>query len=74
MDLPFASKPLGHKWIFKRKMKDDDSIDKYITRPVVKCFRQQEGVNYFDTYLYVSIITSIQTLIAIVTINKLEMH
>ena len=55
-------------------MKDDDSIDKYITRPVVKCFRQQEGVNYFDTYLYVSTITSIQTLIAIVTINKLEMH
>jgi len=74
VDLPLKIKPLDHKWIFKRKMKDDGSINKYKTRPVVKGFRQQEGVNYFDTYLYVSIITSIQTLIAIVTVNKLEMH
>ena len=74
VDLPFESKLLGYKWIFKRKMKEDGSIDKQKPRPVVKSFRQQESMNYFDTYLYVPIITSIQTLIAIATINKLEMH
>ena len=30
VDLPLGSKPLGCKWIFKRKMKTDGSIDKYI--------------------------------------------
>ena len=29
MDLPPGCKPLGHKWIFKRKMKTAVSIDKY---------------------------------------------
>jgi hypothetical protein len=36
MDLPPGSKPLGYKWIFKKKMKADDSIDKYKVRLVAK--------------------------------------
>ena len=36
VDLPPGSKPLGYKWIFKRKMKTDGSIDKYKARLVVK--------------------------------------
>ncbi|KAH7844842.1 hypothetical protein Vadar_032277 [Vaccinium darrowii] len=34
VDLPPGSKPLGYKWIFKRKMKADGSIDKYKARLV----------------------------------------
>jgi hypothetical protein len=59
VDLFSKSKPLGYKWIFKRKMKADDTIDKYKVRLVVKGFRHQEGVNYFDIYSHVSIITFI---------------
>jgi hypothetical protein len=73
-DLPSRSKPLGLKWIFKRKMKVDDIIDKYKTRLVVKRFRQQEGIDYFDTYLLISRITFIQILIAILAIKKHEIH
>jgi len=40
VDLPLETKPLDHKWIFKRKMKDDGFINKYKTKPVVKGFRQ----------------------------------
>ena len=29
VDLSFRSEPLGHKWIFKRKMKVDSINDKY---------------------------------------------
>ncbi|KAD5508391.1 hypothetical protein E3N88_16094 [Mikania micrantha] len=29
VDLPPGRKPLGYRWIFKRKMKADGSIDKY---------------------------------------------
>jgi hypothetical protein len=38
MELSPGSKPLGHKWIFKRKMKVDGTIDKYKAR-LVKGFR-----------------------------------
>jgi len=38
VELSPGSKPLGHKWIFKRKMKVDGTIDKYKAR-LVKGFR-----------------------------------
>ncbi|GJR37452.1 hypothetical protein Tco_1213136 [Tanacetum coccineum] len=38
-----------YKWIFKKKMKDDGTIDKYKARLSIKGFRQQ-GLYYFDTY------------------------
>jgi hypothetical protein len=55
-------------------MKVDDTIDKYKARLVVKGFRQQEGIDYFDTYLLISRITFIQILIAILAIKKHEIH
>ena len=39
VDLPPGCKPLGYKWIFKRKMKTDGSIDKYKERLVIKGYR-----------------------------------
>ena len=39
-------------------MKTDGNINKYKAR-LVKVFKQQEGVNYLDTYSHVSRITSI---------------
>nr|GEV14304.1 zinc finger, CCHC-type [Tanacetum cinerariifolium] len=40
----------GCKWIFKRKMKIDETIDKFKARLVIQGFRQKEGIDYFDTY------------------------
>ena len=74
VDLPPGCKPLGYKWIFKRKMKTDGSIDKYKTRLVVKGFRQKEGLDYFDTYSPVIRITSIRMLIAFASLYNLEIH
>ena len=70
MNLPPGCKPLGYKWIFKRKMKTNGSIDKYKARLVVKGFRQKEGLDYFDTYSPVTRITSIKMLIAIQSRNS----
>ena len=74
VDLPPGNKPLGSKWIFKRKMKANGTIDKYKARLVVKGFRQREGLDYFDTYSPVTRITSIRVLIALAAVYNLEIH
>ncbi|GJZ86357.1 retrotransposon protein, putative, ty1-copia subclass [Tanacetum coccineum] len=43
VDLPPGCKPLCYKWIFKKKMKADGTIDKYKARLVIKGFRQREA-------------------------------
>ena len=74
MDLPPGCKPLGYKWIFKRKLNADGSIDKYNARLVVKGYKQKEGVDYFDTYSPVTRITSIWMLIAIAVLHNQKIH
>ena len=74
MDLPPGSKPLGYKWIFKKKMNADGSIDKYKARLVIKGYKQKEGLDYFDTYSPITRISSIRMLIAIAAIHDLEIH
>ena len=59
VDIPPGSKPLGYKWIFKKKKKADGSIDKYKARLVIKDYKQKEGLDYFDTYSPVTRISSI---------------
>ena len=74
LDLLPGNKPLCYKQIFKRKMKADGSIIKQKDRPVVKGYKQKEGVDYFDTYSPVTRIKSIQVLIAIAVLYNLKIH
>ncbi|GJY44250.1 zinc finger, CCHC-type containing protein [Tanacetum coccineum] len=73
-DLPPGCKPLGSKWIFKRKMKVDGTIDKFKARLVIQGFRQKEGINYFDTYAPIARITTIRLLLALASIHNLVIH
>ncbi|GAU45869.1 hypothetical protein TSUD_187020 [Trifolium subterraneum] len=72
--LPPGCKPLGCKWIFKKKMKVDGTIDKFKARLVIQGFRQKEGIDYFDTYAPVARITTIRLLIALAAIHNLVIH
>ncbi|GJU69506.1 pol polyprotein [Tanacetum coccineum] len=44
VDLPPGCKPLGYKWIFKKKMKVNCTINKYKARLVIKGYRQRKYV------------------------------
>ncbi|GJV15188.1 zinc finger, CCHC-type containing protein [Tanacetum coccineum] len=73
-DLPPGCKALGCKWILKRKMKVDGSIDKYKARLVIQGFRQKEGIDFFDTYAPVARISTIRLLLALAAIHDLVIH
>ncbi|GJW44405.1 zinc finger, CCHC-type containing protein [Tanacetum coccineum] len=73
-DLPLGCKPLGCKWIFKRKMKVSGTIDKFKALLVIQCFKQKEGINYFDTYAPVACITTIRLLLALDAIRNIVIH
>nr|GEV20582.1 zinc finger, CCHC-type [Tanacetum cinerariifolium] len=64
----------GCKWILKRKMKMDGSIDKYKARLVIQGFRKKEGIDFFDTYTPVARISTIRLLLALAAIHDLVIH
>ncbi|GJW78488.1 zinc finger, CCHC-type containing protein [Tanacetum coccineum] len=67
-------KPLCCKWIFKRKMKVDRTIDRFKAQLVIQGFRQKEGIDYFDSYAPVARITTIRLLLALAAIHNLLIH
>ncbi|GJU84547.1 zinc finger, CCHC-type containing protein, partial [Tanacetum coccineum] len=72
-DLPPGCKPLGCKWIFKRKPKVDGTIKKFKARLVIQGFNKSQE-DYFDTYALVARISTIRLLIAMASIPNLIIH
>ncbi|XP_074290879.1 uncharacterized protein LOC141617597 [Silene latifolia] len=73
-DLPRGCKPLSNKWVFKKKLNPDGSIDKYKARLVVCGNRQTKGLDFFDTYSPVTKVATIRALIALASIHDLFVH
>ena len=59
-NLPPGCKPIGCRWIFRKKLKSDGTIDKYKARLVAKGFTQMKDIDYFDTFSPVARMTSIR--------------
>ncbi|GKA93542.1 zinc finger, CCHC-type containing protein [Tanacetum coccineum] len=69
-----ADLPPGCKWIFKRKLKVDETIEKFKARLVIQSFRQKLGIDYFNIYALVARISTIRLLIAMTSIHNLIIH
>ncbi|GJV19745.1 zinc finger, CCHC-type containing protein [Tanacetum coccineum] len=74
IDLPPGCRPLGCKWIFKRKLNVDGTVKKFKARLVIQGFKQKSGIDYFDTYAPVARISTIRLLIAMTSIHSLIIH
>ena len=74
LDLPSGCKTIGCKWVLRKKLKPDGSIDKFKARLVAKGFKQKANLDFFDTFSPVTRITSIRLLIVIAAIFYLKIH
>jgi hypothetical protein len=73
-DCLVGCKLVGCKWIFKKKLKPDGTIDKYKARLVAKRFTQKEGEDFFYTYSPVTRLTTICVLVALAASHGLLIH
>ena len=73
-DRPYGCKPVGCKWVFKKKLRPDGTIEKYKARLVVKGYTQKEGEDFFDTYAPVARLTTIRVLLSLAASHNLLVH
>ncbi|KAG8497203.1 hypothetical protein CXB51_008568 [Gossypium anomalum] len=72
IDPPEGVKPIGCKWVFKKKTDMDGNVQTYNGQLVAKVFRQIHGVDYDETFSPVAMFKSIRILLAIAAFHDYE--
>jgi hypothetical protein len=74
VDRPYRCKHVGCKWVFKKKLRPDGTIEKYKARLMAKGYTQKEGEDYFDTYSPIARLMTIRMLLSLAASHGLLIH
>ena len=73
-DLPPGKQAIGCKWIFKIKFNADGTVERYKARLVACGNKQEEGVDYNETFAPVVKMNTVRTLLGISAARDWELH
>ena len=65
VDPPIGTKPIGCKWVFKKKTDMDGKVSTYKAGLVAKGYSQKYGIDYDETFSPVAMLKSIRIILAI---------
>ncbi|KAL0411561.1 UNVERIFIED_CONTAM: Retrovirus-related Pol polyprotein from transposon RE2 [Sesamum latifolium] len=70
VDPPKGTRPVGCKWVYKRKLGANGEVTAFKARLMAKGYTQRPGVDFEETYSPVAMAKSIRILLAIATCHK----
>ena len=72
--LPSNRKAIGCKWVFKKKIGSDGSIERYKAQLVAQGYAQQRGLDYDETFCPIVGFESLRSVISIAVQHDMHLH